>query len=199
MKKHLLNTRNLQLAVTALALAAFIIAFVWLVFVPKHNTMELNTDNRIGITPEQIQSIKAIGEWEFLSIADEEMVDTVRKGFFSDDHLVRIYYGTLRLGVNLHQVGPGWLKAKGDTIVATLPKVGLLDNDFIDEARTKPFYESGRWTAADREAMYWQAYRKMKQHCLTPSNIKSAENNAELQFRRMFSAMGYNTVVIKWE
>jgi hypothetical protein len=199
MKKHLLCTRNLRLTVTALALAAFIIAFVWLVFVPKHNTLQLSTDNRIGITPEQIQSIKAIGEWEFLSIADEEMVDTMRKGLFSDDHLVRIYYGTLRLGINLNQARPDWLETHGDTIVATLPKIALIDNDFIDEARTKPFYESGRWTAADREAMYRQAHRKMKLHSLTPANIKSAENNAELQFRRMFSAMGYNTVIIKWE
>ena len=56
----------------------------------KDAKLEVVSDNKIDITPEVIQSIKSIGEWEFLSIADEEMVDTTRKGIFSDDHLVRI-------------------------------------------------------------------------------------------------------------
>ena len=84
----------------------------------------MNSD--INVTPEQIQRIKAIGEWEFLSISDEELVDTVRKGLFKDDQLVRIYYGTLRLGVNLQHVKDGWIKTQGDSVSVTLPMARFL-------------------------------------------------------------------------
>ena len=38
----------------------------------------------------------------------------------------------------------------------------------------------------------------MKAHCLTPQNLKSAENNADTQFRRMMKAMGYNNITIRF-
>lgn len=196
MSKKTDKTSNL---VKILALTAFILVFVWLVFFEKNNTIELGVDDRIGDTPTQIESMRAIGEWEFLSVSNEELVDTVRKGLLSDDHLVRIYYGTLRLGINMHQARPHWLTVSGDTATAVLPKVGLLDKDFIDEARTKSFYESGSWRESDREALYKKAYRMMLQRCMTPSNLKAAEENAEAQFRKMLLALGYKTVIIKFE
>ncbi len=189
----------LQLAVKALVLVAIILVLWWLLFTEKDNHLSLEVNSDINVTPEQIQRIKAIGEWEFLSISDEELVDTVRKGLFKDDQLVRIYYGTLRLGVNLQHVKDGWIKTQGDSISVTLPKVGLLDEQFIDEARTKAFYESGKWTPKDREALYHKAHRQMKAHCLTPQNLKSAENNADTQFRRMMKAIGYNNIIIRFE
>ena len=148
------------------------------------------------MTPTQIQSIKAIGEWEFLSLSAEELVDTVRKGFFTNDELVRIYYGTLRLGVNMHQVEPGWLTTKGDSVIMKLPKIGLLDKDFIDEARTKSFYESGSWKPTDRDALYKKAYRQMLKHCLTKENLQAAEVNADQQLRNMMQSMGYKNIKI---
>ena len=188
----------LQLVVKVLVLLAIILVLWWLLFTEKDNHLSLEVNSDINVTPEQIQRIKAIGEWEFLSISDEELVDTVRKGLFKDDQLVRIYYGTLRLGVNLQHVKDGWIKTQGDSISVTLPKVGLLDEHFIDEARTKAFYESGKWTPKDREALYHKAHRQMKAHCLTPQNLKSAENNADTQFRRMMKAMGYNNITIRF-
>ena len=165
----------------------------------KDAKLEVVSDNKIDITPEVIQSIKSIGEWEFLSIADEEMVDTTRKGIFSDDHLVRIYYGQLSLGVNMHKVGPRWIEVAGDSVTVTLPKVELLDNDFIDEARTKSFYESGKWSAADREAMYRRAYSLMKRNCLTPKNIRAAQNNAEGQMHNIMKSLGFMAVTVKFD
>lgn len=196
MSKKTDKTSNL---VKILALTAFILVFVWLVFFEKNNTIELGVDDRIGDTPTQIESMRAIGEWEFLSVSNEELVDTVRKGLLSDDHLVRIYYGTLRLGINMHQARPHWLTVSGDTATAVLPKVGLLDKDFIDEARTKSFYESGSWQESDREALYKKAYRMMLQRCMTPTNLKAAEENAEAQFRKMLLTLGYKNVIIKFE
>ncbi len=65
---------------------------------------------------------------EFLAINDEELIDTVSRGFFSDSELVRIYYGTVRLGVDLHQTEPHWLRVENDSvIVAKLPAIGCLD------------------------------------------------------------------------
>lgn len=190
---------NIQLIVKALALVVILLLVWWLLFAEKDNHLSLDTDDAINPTPEQIQSIRDIGQWEFLSISNEELVDTLRRGLIKDDQLVRIYYGTLRIGVNLQHVKDGWIKTQGDSISVTLPKVGLLDEQFIDEARTKAFYESGKWTPNDREALYHKARRQMKAHCLTPQNLKSAENNADTQFRRMMKAMGYNNIIIRFE
>jgi hypothetical protein len=188
-----------KLNVRALALVAFILVFVWLVFVEKDNSMEIAVDDKISVTPTQIQSIRDIGEWEFLSISNEELVDTIRKGLFSDDQLVRIYYGTLRLGINMQETSPGWLTVKGDTVMAILPKVKLLDRQFIDEARTQSFYESGKWKAQDREALYKKAHRQMLKRCMTTANLKTAQENAEAQFRQLLLAMGFKNVEVRSE
>lgn len=197
MKKD--KSSNIRLVVRALTLVVVIIVLWWLLFAKKDNHLGLEVDDAINVTPEQIQSIKAIGQWEFLSISDEELVDTVRKGLFSDDQLVRIYYGTLRLGFDLSQARDGWITTQGDSVSVVLPRIGLLDQNFIDEARTKAFYESGKWTASDREALYRKARRQMLAHCLTPQNLQSARNNAETQFRRMMKALGYNNIIIRFD
>ena len=190
---------NLELLVKALMLVAIIIFLWWLLIAEKDNHVSLEVDDGINITPEQIQSIRDIGQWEFLSISNEELVDTVRKGVFSDDQLVRIYYGTLRLGVDLSKTKKNWISAHGDTVMVKLPKIGLLDREFIDETRTKAFYESGRWTARDREALYRKARRQMLNHALTKQNVKTAEANAEDHVRQMMKAMGFNNITVKFE
>lgn len=199
MRKTLQNISKLRLAAIVAVVVAVAVAAFWLSRTVSRSSVSLGSDKKIDITPEQIRSIKAIGQWEFLSVTNEELVDTVRRGLFSDDRLVRIYYGTMRLGVDLHQAKPGWIVAKGDSVVVTLPPVGLLDHDFIDEARTKSFFESGRWSAADREALYRRAYRQMLQAGLTDANIRSAEGNADAQFRNMLRAMGFENIVIRFE
>ncbi|MBR1793204.1 MAG: DUF4230 domain-containing protein [Bacteroidales bacterium] len=182
-----------------IACVAAVAAVAWFVHSLSQSEVSVGVDDRINITPEQIESIKAIGQWEFLSIADEDMVDTTRKGFFSDDHLVRIYYGTVRLGIDMNDVQPDWLQVEGDSILVQLPAIGLLDDNFIDEARTKSFHESGRWKGADREALYHKARQRMLDHCLTKKNLKTARQNGDAQFRNMMRAMGYNHVVIRWD
>lgn len=176
-----------------------VIAVVWLVRKVGQTEVTVSVDEKIGITPEQIVSMKSIGEWEFLSIADEELVDTTRKGMLSDDHLVRIYYGTVRLGINMHQVAPHWIRTMGDSVDVTLPKVGLLDRDFIDEARTRSFYESGKWSHSDREALYLKAYRQMLRKCLTVENLNNARQSGEKQFRQLLQSLGYEHISIQFE
>ena len=189
----------IKIGLIVIAIVLIIVGFFWLKNLTKNDHIDFGPDEEISITPTQIQSIKAIGEWEFLSVSAEELVDTTRKGLIMSDELARIYYGTLRLGVDMHQVKPGWIKTSGDSITMTLPKIGLLDKDFIDEARTKPFHESGSWSAADREALYKKAYRMMRQHCLTKENLQAAETNGQEQFRNMLQSMGYRHVKITFE
>lgn len=167
----------------------------------KDNTVSVTTEEQTTLSPTQVESIETIGEWEFLAISNEELVDTVRRGFFGDDQLVRIYYGTLRLGINMKDVKEGWIQANAgkDSIVCTLPPIRLLDNNFIDEARTRSFFEEGKWTGADRQALYDRAYAQMKKRCFTPANIRIAQRNARQQFRDMFKAMGFPNARVEFE
>lgn len=186
-------TLALLVAVLLLAVAG------WWLIVRGTGDFAVEVNDSIGVTPEQIQKIETIGQWEFLAVSDEELVDTTRKGFFSNDQLARIYYGTLRIGIDMSKAKDGWIQTRGDSLVAVLPAVGLLDEDFIDEARTKTFYESGKWTAREREAMYQKARRKMKEHSLSAENLKSAEQQADTHFRQLFRSMGFQHVNIRFE
>ena len=121
----------------------------------------------------------------------------MRNGFFKDDELIRIYYGTLRLGVDMKDVEENWITTDKDTIDVLLPNIKLLDNNFIDEARTRSFFESGKWSDLDREKMYQMAYKRMKQRCLTKENIASAEQNAVKQFYQLMRSMGFSNVRVR--
>lgn len=194
-----INNPLLSLSAIGIGLILLVLLAGWVYRDIKTTRLEVGADQQIDITPQQIQSIKEIGEWEFLSISDEEMVDTIRRGIFSDDHLVRIYYGTMRLGVNLKQVEPGWIVSRSDTTEIILPKITLLDHDFIDEARTKSFYESGSWTAKDREAMLRRAYQMMLRRGLTRQNLQIAEQNGQAQVRQVLQSMGFKQVKIQYK
>ena len=191
--------KSFKMGIILLGISLIIVAAFWLRNCTKSDYIEIGADDTIDATPTQIQSIKAIGEWEFLSVNLEELTDTVRKGFFSNDELSRIYYGTLRLGINMHQVEPGWLTAEGDSVRLLLPPVALLDRDFIDEARTKPFFETGTWKPEDREALYRQAHERMLQHGLTKENLAAAEDNAREQITSLMRAMGFRKVTITFK
>ena len=171
----------------AAAAAAAVAIVLTLVHLNRNTTISIGSDNRIDPTPTLIASMKSIGEWEFLSISDEEMIDTVRHGFFSDDELVRIYYGTLRLGIDHN----------GDSVTVTLPPVKLLDTRFIDEARTKSFFESGKWSNDDRAELYTRAQHAMMKRCLTPANYRSAEQNATSQMQSLMLQLGFKKVAVK--
>ncbi len=151
----------------------------------------------IDKTPAHIIHMEKIGEWEFLSIRDEELVDTVKKHFFRPgDQLARIYSGTLRLGINFDQCDSLWATYLGDSAILSLPAIDLLDQNFIDEARSRSFFERGEWSAEEREEMYQRAQTRMKARCLTPENKKRAEENARTQLEALFRTMGYRVVEI---
>lgn len=197
--KPLVSHAMLTVSLTVAVIAVIGIATWWLADKNKDNSISIGTNQQIDITPTQIQSIKNIGQWSFLTINDEEMIDTVRTGFFSDDQLVRIYYGTLQLGIDMNDTSDEWITRSNDSIIILLPEVRLLDKNFIDEARTRSFMESGKWTSADRHALYRRAQAAMIRRCVTPANLRSAEQQAATQFDELMRAMGFNNVIIRFE
>lgn len=176
---------RLTVLLTCVAVLAAVGVALWLVHTVRNSGLSIGADDTIDPTPTMVERMRAIGQWEFLEINDEEIIDTMRTGFFSDDELVRIYYGTLRIGIDLRECSEDWIKVEKDTIRVTIPDVKLLDYNFIDEARTRSFFESGTWSHADRKAMYEKARRLMTERCLTKENMSVAQANAREQITRM--------------
>ncbi len=185
-------------AVLLAVLVVLVIVIGFIVYAFTGNRISINQHETTRMSPTQIQTIRNIGEWEFLSISDEELIDTVRYGFFGDDHLARIYYGTLRLGIDLSQLDEQWVEVQDDSVSIQLPPIQLLDEDFIDEAHTRSFYESGKWSHSDREHLYLRAVAAMKERCLVPENVHAAEQNALLQVKQLLNAMGFQRTSITW-
>ena len=73
----------------------------------------------------------------------------------------------------------------------------LLDNNFIDETRTRSFIESGKWSHEDRKQMYYRAVDRMKRRCLTKQNYATARKNAQAQFGQMLRGMGFDKVKVE--
>lgn len=197
--KNKITLTKLNIMLWAVAVIAVVVLVFGFCHTAKTSSARLEVSDRIDVTPTIITSMKQIGEWEFLSVNDEELVDTIKRGFLRDDKLVRIYYGKLSLGINMHDVSPRWIRQQGDSVLVALPKIELLDKDFIDEARTKAFIETGSWTDADRDSLYHRAYAKMLTRCLTEENIKTARENASLQFGKMLKALGIEKFAISWQ
>ena len=185
-----------RLFLTAATLIALVVMVVSLTVKGTRNNISFGPGNSdITIDKTQVNSVRDIGQWEFLTINDEELVDSTESRLLgSDRKITRIYYGTLRLGIDLSKMREDALVMKGDTLDVTLPPVTLLDDDFIDEARTKPFYENGSWDQKARGALYAQAKRKMKERCLTEDNINIAQLNAVHEIAQVFRSMGYTYV-----
>ena len=167
-------------ATVTIVLVVVAVFFIWRTLSDQH--IKVSHNQEISVTPVVMESIRNTGQWVFLEIADEELVDTVRHGFFGDDELARVYYGTLRLGFDMQQYKEEWL---------------LVSDNFLDEARTRSFYESGKWSEEDRAAMAEQAKAKMRQRCLSKANLASAQKNARAQFWTMFSALGFKHIRIE--
>jgi hypothetical protein len=91
------------------------------------------------------------------------------------------------------------ISVSNDSLSISLPQVNLLDDSFIDEARTEIFFESGQWSAYAHDELYHRAKEQMKTRALTAENRNRAQQLAEQQIRQLFQAMGYNHVAVTFE
>ena len=149
---------KMTLLIRVLTLVAVVTLLWWLLFCEKDNHLSLESDSLINPTPEQIQSIKSIGEWEFLSISTEELVDTVRRSLLRRDELARIYYGTLRLGFNMKDVE---ISTQGDSVLLTLPRIGCS----TATSSTRPAQRRSTSRAPGRHATAKLSTRKPAARC----------------------------------
>lgn len=186
-----------KLTVVAIVAAIVIVVAIMIVHAVRNTTVTLDVNEKINNTPVSVERLRQIGEWEFLCVEDEEIVDTTRKHLFSNDELVRIYYGQLRLGIDMKEMEDGAIKVYDDSVDILLPEIKLLDENFIDEARTKAFYESGRWDGKDREALYNKAKRQMKERCFTTEHRQMARENAIQEMTKMLTALGVEKVNVR--
>ena len=186
---------KLTIMLASLAIIAVVVCMVWFCNATTESTLSFSSNEEIDFTPTIVERMRSIGQWEFLSISDEELIDTVRTGFFTDDELVRIYYGTLSIGIDLRDCSKDWISTEGDTIFVTLPEVKLLDQNFIDEASSRSFFETGSWSNKDRKAMYERARQRMLSRCLTEENLNTARLNAREQIGRMLRPIAEPKVI----
>lgn len=189
------------IAATVLAVV-FVVALVKLLSFVKEKIPKIGITETTTIveTPTIVKSIRNIGQWEFLTINDEEVVERTHKNLIlSDDHLVRIYYGTMRLGIDFQDINEKAIKVDGDSIRLTLPPVKLLDDDFIDEALTKTFYETGTWDGASHKSMYNEARQNMIKYGMSHDNILHTRELAEAQMRQLLQGLGFNRITILFE
>ena len=150
-------------------------------------------------SPEEIVRLQAIGQWEFLSVEAEELVERHYSGLMSERDLVCIYRGTLRIGVDMRKLPSDWVEMKERSAILHLPQPSLLDEDFLDESRTTVFFERGIFRPEERDAMRTEAKEKMKKRAMTAENLSIARRNAEAQFQKLFLAMGYEDVVVEFD
>ncbi|MBQ9560401.1 MAG: DUF4230 domain-containing protein [Bacteroidaceae bacterium] len=162
-------------------------------------SLGIESDPRIDLTPAQITSIRKIGKWEFLSVQMEEIVDTTHRRFLlPDEQLVRIYRGTIRLGIDMGQLPDSWLETRGDTAILRLPPIRRLDRDFIDEGATQTFFESGMWDNRARSQLYHQARRRMERRFASSQAPAQAERNGREQVTALMRALGFTTVEVSF-
>lgn len=156
----------------------------------------------IMTTPEEIRAIRDIKQWEFLAVETEELIEHHESHTFGDKHLVKVFRGTLRLGINMEHATDEWFRADSSAChfggkpraVLTLPDIELLDDKFIDEARTISFHESGTFSPKVKEQLYNEAAAAMKARTLSEQNLSAARQAAQDQFTRIFHALGFNEV-----
>ena len=183
----------LRLILTAATLIALVSMVVVLATKGTVNTISFGPDNSgISIEATQLKSVRDIGQWEFLTVSDEELVDsTAGRILGSDKQITRIYYGTLRMGIDMTQLGEDAIRMHEDTLDVKLPPVQLLDKEFIDETRTRSFFEKGSWDNSARKALYEKAKRQMESRCLTEDNFNITQARAVEEVARLFESMGY--------
>ncbi len=194
------NIAIIRLIVVILIVAAAIGAGWWIHRSVSSASIGIGSSHEISVTPQKISEIKRINQWEFMRVVDEVVVDTIaRRPLLPDQRLTCIYYGTLSLGIDLTKADDDWVTNTNDTVTVRLPLPSLLDDRFIDEARTKVFYEYGTWRPSARNAMYRRAKVKMEQRALTPVNLRQVRQSAVSRFTSLFKQLGAKEVIIQFD
>lgn len=194
---------RLMVFIVVLGLTAFIIWQIRSMAEGGDSLLQVKHTETIMQTPEEVRALRDIGQWEFMAINTEELVERHEAHTLGDKHLVKVFRGTLRIGIDMKQATDNWFTIDSvaspegkQNVRLVLPDVALLDTAFIDEARTTTFYEDGRFDAKAKQALYDEAVKAMKVRALTEENLSAARKSAEEQFTHIFQALGYGNITI---
>lgn len=174
------------------------VAVIALMFFKKTastSSLAVEKTNAIGSTVNEVTSIRKIGQWDALDVTCEELVDTTESSFWGDRVLAKIYTGKMRIGVDFTNIPDTCLRVAGDTVFVAMPHATLLTPDFIDESRSRTFYQRGHWDAAVSNALMAKAQSAMIKRNLTSERLQAAEEIARRHLGAVFEAMGYKHVI----
>ena len=194
--------RNIKLIAVAVVCIAIIIGAVYMCHFTKSVKTGHTTEVTVTPTPVDLDSIHNIGQWSFLSIELDQVVDTIDKGFFSSDRISVGYHGTLHYGIDVAEARPGWVTIAGDTAVSVvLPPVKLLDDRFLDERNVKVYEGRDDMDFINKPTVRAALGRKAKAAMIRRGreNIPEARGKAEAEVRRIFSQHGYKKIVVSFE
>lgn len=153
-----------------------------------------------------VENIRRIGQWEFLSSYQEVFVSKKDIGnIISDNLIVRKYVGQPRMGIDLSEFKEGCIISQSnDSVVVLLPPVKLLDEDFIDESETTllgEYHTGGKYRAEDQQRidreLAIEAKKLIRDRFMTKFNIQECEENVKIQFAAWLKAYGFKHVVVR--
>ncbi len=176
--------------IAVLAIASFI-AFKQC---SREPVVKMERTEKITPTPNILTEVKNVGKWEFLDVAIEELVDTT-KGKLLKDRMSAIYRGVLRYGIDFSQAEEDWFTTAGDTVFAKLPRVTLLDDFILDEAATQTVFQSGSFTAKDRQDMRDRANTRIIKKGEKSDYLATAQENAKQDITLFLKNLGVKDIV----
>lgn len=193
---------KIKLAAVVVVCLIVMVAVLYMCHAAKNVTAGHQTEVVVTPTPVNLDSIRAIGQWSFLTVEMDEVVDTVDRGLFSSDRISVAYHGTLHYGINVAEARPGWVTIVGDTAVTVvLPPVKLLDDRFLDERNVKVYEGRDDMDFINKPTVRAALVRKAKAAMIRRGreNIPEARGKAETEVRRIFSQHGYKKIVVSFE
>lgn len=193
---------KIKLAAVVVVCLIVMVAVLYMCHAAKNVTAGHQTEVVVTPTPVNLDSIRAIGQWSFLTVEMDEVVDTVDRGLFSSDRISVAYHGTLHYGINVAEARPGWVTIVGDTAVTVvLPPVRLLDDRFLDERNVKVYEGRDDMDFINKPTVRAALVRKAKAAMIRRGreNIPEARGKAETEVRRIFSQHGYKKIVVSFE
>ena len=146
--------------------------------------VKIENQEIVDVSPTVIKQLQIRKEWCFREIAMEETSEI--KGITGS--LLKRYYGVMRLGVKLDSINENYVQFYKNEQVLTiqLPKIEVLDDNFIDETKTETLVENA-WTKFNNEELkrcFNQAKRKMIENNFTTKNIELAEDQGKTEIKR---------------
>lgn len=193
---------KIKLAAVVAVCLIVVVAVLYMCHAAKSVTAGHQTEVVVTPTPVNLDSIRAIGQWAFLAVEMDEVVDTVDRGLFSSDRISVAYHGTLHYGIDVAEARPGWVTIAGDTAVSVvLPPVKLLDDRFLDERNVKVYEGRDDMDFINKPTVRAALVRKAKAAMIRRGreNIPEARGKAEAEVRRIFSQHGYKKIVVRFE